>query len=54
MNLASRGLRDMDTGKEKIEEADIQATIRRQAQTVVRLSFVYSLIATLVVVLIPF
>jgi hypothetical protein len=32
--LASRGLRDMDTGTDEITEADIKATIQRQARQV--------------------
>lgn len=34
MALASRGLRDMDSGVQDISEADVKVAVRKQAQQV--------------------
>lgn len=48
-----RGLRNMDTGDEEIEDAEILAQVRRQARKVNILSLVWSIVLTIIVVLIP-
>lgn len=54
MGLAQRSLRNMDTGAEKIEDLEILAQVKRQARKVNVLTLVYSLVLTLIVVLLPF
>lgn len=53
MGLAGRSLRNMDTGVEQIEDAEILAQVRRQARKVNILSLVWSIVLTIIVVLIP-
>lgn len=48
-----RGLRDMDEGKEAIEDAEILAQVRRQARKVNIMSFTYGSVLTVIVVLLP-
>jgi heme/copper-type cytochrome/quinol oxidase subunit 4 len=43
----------MDTGIEKIEDNGILAQLRQQARKVYFLSFVYSVVLTVIVVLLP-
>ena len=46
MRLASRGLRDMDGGVERITDTDELATVRAQARRVTRLSLAATVVAT--------
>jgi hypothetical protein len=55
VNLASRGLRDLDTGTgpEAIEEKEILAQVRRQAAAVYRKSALAAVLATALMVVLP-
>ncbi|MBS2031848.1 MAG: hypothetical protein JST54_28385 [Deltaproteobacteria bacterium] len=53
MNLASRGLRDMDGGPESIAEAETLATVRRQARKVHLEAVAFGLVLAAVVALFP-
>ena len=53
MSLASRGLRDMDTGPEPITDATELAQVRRQARKVNVLSFVLAAGLVALALLIP-
>jgi len=51
--LASRGLRNMDSGEEKIEDANELARVRAQARKVYVQSAVFAIFVTIVVLLLP-
>jgi hypothetical protein len=51
VRLASRGLRDLDSGSETIADAEEAAQIRRQAQAVYVKSFVSAAILTAIALL---
>jgi hypothetical protein len=51
--LASRGLRNMDSGEEKIEDADELARVRAQARKVYLQSALFTIFVTMVVLLVP-
>jgi len=51
--LASRGLRNMDLGEEKIEDAGERERVRAQARTVHLQSAVFAIAVTIVVLLLP-
>jgi hypothetical protein len=51
--LASRGLRNMDRGEEKIEDANELARVRAQARKVYVQSALFAVAVTLVVLLLP-
>lgn len=51
MVLASRGLRDLDRGPERIGDSDELRTVRSQARRVVWLSSMCAAVTTAVVVL---
>jgi hypothetical protein len=51
VKLASRGLRDLDSGEEPIADAEVEAQIRRQAQAVYVKSFVSATILTAIALL---
>jgi hypothetical protein len=51
--LAKRGLRNMDSGEEKIEDADELARVRAQAGRVYVQSALFAILVTLAVLLIP-
>jgi len=51
--LASRGLRNMDSGEEKIEDADELARVRAQARRVYAESALFAIVVTIVALLLP-
>jgi hypothetical protein len=51
--LASRGLRNMDSGEEKIEDANELAHVRVQARKVYLQSALFAIAVTVVVLLFP-
>jgi hypothetical protein len=51
--LAKRGLRNMDSGEEKIEDADELARVRAQARRVHVQSALFAVAVTVVVLLLP-
>jgi hypothetical protein len=51
--LAKRGLRNMDSGEEKIEDANELARVRAQARKVYLQSALLAVAVTLVVLLLP-
>jgi hypothetical protein len=51
--LAKRGLRNMDSGEEKIEDADELARVRAQARKVYVQSALLAVIVTVVVFFLP-
>jgi hypothetical protein len=51
--LASRGLRNMDSGEEKIEDANELARVRAQARRVHLQSALFAVAVTLVVLSLP-
>lgn len=53
MRLASRGLRDLDEGVERIEDAEERRVLRRQALRVLAKSLAATVVAMLVVLLLP-
>ena len=53
MALASRGLRNMDSGEEKIEDANELARVRAQARKVHLQSALFAIFVTIVVLLVP-
>jgi hypothetical protein len=53
VGLASRGQRDMDDGPADIGDAEIEATVRRQARRVYVLSAIAALVLTGLTVVIP-
>jgi hypothetical protein len=53
VNLAARGARNMDNGKEFIQEDPVKAQIRRQARQVYIKSFVLAVVLTGVCLLVP-
>ena len=53
VNLAMRGLRNMDEGKEHIEDAEILTQVRRQARKVNIMSFTYGIVLIAIAVLLP-
>jgi len=53
VSLAARGLRDMDTGPEAIEDPAELAQVRRQARKVHIESAIFATVLTLVVLAIP-
>lgn len=53
MALAKRGLRNMDSGEEKIEDANELARVRAQARKVYLQSALLAVAVTLVVLLLP-
>jgi hypothetical protein len=53
VGLASRGLRDLDDGPSAVTEADVDATIRKQARRVYVLSLVTAVALTALVLALP-
>jgi hypothetical protein len=53
VTLAKRGLRNMDSGEEKIEDANELARVRAQARKVYPQSALFAVAVTLVVLLLP-
>jgi len=53
VNLAARGARNMDAGKEFIEDEDVKAQLRRQARRVYAKAIVAACALTLVCLAIP-
>ncbi len=53
MSLAARGARNMDNGKEFIQEDFIKAQIRRQARMVYIKSFGLAIALTVICLLVP-
>jgi hypothetical protein len=53
VKLASRGLRDMDDGPERIENAEELSTVQRQATRVYRHAVVLALLLTLIALVVP-
>ena len=53
MNLAARGVRNMDAGIEPIEEEGVKAQLRRQARRVYVKAIVAAGVLTVVFLLIP-
>jgi hypothetical protein len=51
--LASRGLRNMDSGEEKIEDAGELARVRAQARKVYVESTLFAIAVTVVALLLP-
>ena len=53
MRLASRGLRDMDGGEERIEDVNELAHVRAQARRVWARAFLLAAVSTLAFWLVP-
>jgi hypothetical protein len=53
VNLAARGARNMDSGKELIEEEDVKVQLRRQARRVYLKAILAAGALTVVCLLIP-
>jgi hypothetical protein len=53
VNLAARGTRNMDTGKELIEDEDVKAQLRRQARWVYLKAILAASALTVICLLIP-
>lgn len=53
MNLASRGLRDMDGGVERIEDAAVRAQVQRQARRVYLRGAAWALVWTAAALAVP-
>jgi hypothetical protein len=53
VNLAARGARNLDTGKEAIEDADVRAQLRRQARWVYLKAIAAACALTLICLAIP-
>jgi hypothetical protein len=51
--LASRGLRNMDSGEEKIEDVDELARVRAQARKVYVQSTLFAIIVTVLALFFP-
>jgi hypothetical protein len=53
VGLAARGLRDMDTGPEAIDDAAVLAQVRRQARRVHLRSLAFAIACTGLALLLP-
>jgi len=53
VNLAARGARNLDSGKESIEDADVRAQLRRQARVVYFKAILAASALTVACLLIP-
>jgi hypothetical protein len=53
VNLASRGLRDMDGGVERIEDAAVRAQVQRQARRVYVRGVLWATALTALALLVP-
>ncbi len=53
MSLASRGLRDLDDGPERIEDEGERAAVRAQARGVLRRSLLATVLVSAAVMMLP-